>query len=466
MLVKIKPFSHQKIAFEKACNQLGLSGNNRKSKGFALLMEPGTGKTLVAIALINQIFIENDCKKILIFAPKTVLDVWKEEISTNSSIDSNIIVLSGSVKNRMKILDELKTNKMTIVITNYAAARLMSNHLAEFAYDGIVICDESQKVKNYRALQTKAIQKISKCSRYNLIMTGTLMVNNLYDVFSQWKLVNQDDFGMNVRAFRERYMIFSEWNQYIITGYRNMPELHEKIQKRGYRITKEKALDLPDIISCQRIVEMPPIVRKYYDQAKKDGLIKFENEQKLQIQNILVELTKLQQLASGFILLENGEKKVLSDHKIEAIEEILEEYPKEKIVIFTKFRTEIELLKKYFEKKKINCAYLTGSTKCSYQEISKFQNDSSCKIIAVNIQTGSVGITLTSAHIAVFYSLDFSTENYIQAMGRIHRIGQKKKCTYIHLLTKNSIDFHIYQALQRKENMMHSILGDWKNYFN
>lgn len=81
------------------------------------------------------------------------------------------------------------------------------------------------------------------------------------------------------------------------------------------------------------------------------------------------------------------------------------------------------------------------------------------------IQTAGLGITLTAADTAIFYSVDFNYANYSQARARIHRIGQKNNCTYIHLVCKNTVDEHVLQALQRKENIAKMVVDNWRDYF-
>ena len=60
------------------------------------------------------------------------------------------------------------------------------------------------------------------------------------------------------------------------------------------------------------------------------------------------------------------------------------------------------------------------------------------------------GVTLTQASYTIYYSLGFSYETYVQSRDRIHRIGQSKPCTYIHLLATNTCDSEVLKVLQNK----------------
>jgi SNF2 family DNA or RNA helicase len=62
-----------------------------------------------------------------------------------------------------------------------------------------------------------------------------------------------------------------------------------------------------------------------------------------------------------------------------------------------------------------------------------------------------LGLTWVCASYAVYFSLSYSLEEYSQSQDRIHRIGQKDKCTYIHLAMDNTIDIAVSRSLQGKQ---------------
>lgn len=81
------------------------------------------------------------------------------------------------------------------------------------------------------------------------------------------------------------------------------------------------------------------------------------------------------------------------------------------------------------------------------------------------LATANFGITLHAASTAVFYSWDYNYAAYQQATARIHRIGQKQPCTYIHLVVKDSIDAKVLKALKAKEDLATSVVDNWRDYF-
>jgi SNF2 family DNA or RNA helicase len=115
----------------------------------------------------------------------------------------------------------------------------------------------------------------------------------------------------------------------------------------------------------------------------------------------------------------------------------------------------------------INSVMLYGKVKKEKRPaiVDDFQNDPACKVFVAQIETAGLGITLNAASTAVLYSVDFNYASYEQALSRIHRAGQTKKCTYIHLVVPGSIDEHILQALERKEDLATRIVDGWKSLF-
>ena len=99
------------------------------------------------------------------------------------------------------------------------------------------------------------------------------------------------------------------------------------------------------------------------------------------------------------------------------------------------------------------------------QAVEDFQTDPQVRLFVAQIQAAGAGITLHAAHTAIFYSLDYSYLNYDQAKARIHRIGQRQPCTYIHLVAKDTIDEEVLAALAAKKNIAEDIVDNWRRVF-
>ena len=97
------------------------------------------------------------------------------------------------------------------------------------------------------------------------------------------------------------------------------------------------------------------------------------------------------------------------------------------------------------------------------KEVTEFQENPECMVFVGQLQTVSMGLTLTAASTMVFYSLSYNYADYSQARARIHRIGQRNTCQYIHLVVKDTIDETVLHALKDKENIASKIVDDWRS---
>ena len=60
---------------------------------------------------------------------------------------------------------------------------------------------------------------------------------------------------------------------------------------------------------------------------------------------------------------------------------------------------------------------------------------------------------------AVWFSLGYSLTDYEQARARLHRPGQSCPVTYIHLLTRGTVDAEVYQALASRADLVEATLA-------
>lgn len=107
-----------------------------------------------------------------------------------------------------------------------------------------------------------------------------------------------------------------------------------------------------------------------------------------------------------------------------------------------------------------------GSVKDRAEQVRRFQEEDDVRVFVGQLQTTGMGLTLTAASVAVYYSLDFSYSNYEQSRARIHRIGQKKKCLYIHLVCKGTVDEKVMNALKHKGDIAKLMVDDWRSLLN
>ncbi len=462
--IKANPYQHQKIAFNFALQKLEEQGCA------ALLMDMGLGKSLTSIAITGQLFNDKKIERVLVICPTSIIGVWMEEFKKFADFDYCIEAIIGTTMSKRKDKLKLLCHKigLKVAIINYEATWRMEKELNIYKPD-IIICDESQKIKNPSASQSKTIHRLGVKAKYKIILTGTPVQNSPMDVFSQWKFLDPNIFGLSFYAFRNHYAVMGGYYNHQILRYKNMDELTSKAHSVAYRITKEEALDLPEQIFLNRYCELESTARKIYDTVVKESYAELMDGE-ITATNVLTKLMRLSQIAGGHVKDDEGRMQVISKSKLNELKDIMEDViidNKKKLVIFARFIPEIESIKSLAREMDIRYSYITGEIKTEERSemCSKFQNDNNIKLFIAQIQTAGLGITLTAADTAVFYSLDFNYANYSQAIARTHRIGQKNTCTYINLIATETVDEKILKALESKQDIAKNIVDNWRDYF-
>lgn len=462
--IKANPYQHQKIAFNFALQKLEEQGCA------ALLMDMGLGKSLTSIAITGQLFNDKKIERVLVICPTSIIGVWMEEFKKFADFDYCIEAIIGTTMSKRKDKLKLLCHKigLKVAIINYEATWRMEKELNIYKPD-IIICDESQKIKNPSASQSKTIHRLGVKAKYKIILTGTPVQNSPMDVFSQWKFLDPNIFGLSFYAFRNHYAVMGGYYNHQILRYKNMDELTSKAHSVAYRITKEEALDLPEQIFLNRYCELESTARKIYDTVVKESYAELMDG-KITATNVLTKLMRLSQIAGGHVKDDEGRMQVISKSKLNELKDIMEDViidNKKKLVIFARFIPEIESIKSLAREMDISYSYIAGEIKTEERSkmCSKFQNDNNIKLFIAQIQTAGLGITLTAADTAVFYSLDFNYANYSQAIARTHRIGQKNTCTYINLIATETVDEKILKALESKQDIAKNIVDNWRDYF-
>lgn len=462
--LKVAPYEHQLKGYNLACRSMGIIGNNPISPGFAFLMEMGTGKSITSVATTGKAFLSGKIKKLLILAPKSIVSVWQEEFEKFADFPYSLVLLQGSSQKKVEALKAMPHKGLEVAVVNYDSITLIEKELIAWKPD-FLICDESSKIKNPTAKMSKAAHRIAKLCKYRLILTGTPIQNNPLDFFSQYKVLDESIFGKSFYAFKNEYAILGNFNQPV--GWRNLAELVKKAHSIAFRVTKEEALDLPETTDIIRNINFEDKAQKLYKQFVKDSCTELSKGEATAT-NVLTRLLRLQQITGGFLRPDEDSERYeqVSTAKLDALEDIIDTSVSEgkKLVIIARFIPEITEICKMLESKKIKYAKVCGEVKDRAAEVDAFQNNPECMVFVGQLQTVSMGLTLTAASTLVFYSLSYNFADYSQARARIHRIGQRNTCQYIHLVVKDTIDEVVLHALKAKENIASKIVDDWRSY--
>ncbi len=418
----IKLYRHQEIALSYM----------RSSNCFALFMEQGTGKTIPSLFRILDLLKSGAIEEALVVAPKSALGAWERDIELFDDLDREIL-------------------RGAITLINYDKIWRGDKKSPYYKKWGCIILDEAHYIKNRTSQRSKFILKIACEADYRYILTGTPISNgqleniwSLYtflDPYLNRGYVYSNIFGGAYKVFQDKYCILNMYHK--PSSYIHVKELQDIINEYSYRVKKSECLDLPDKLPDE-IIKVELAEKTLYKKlATESAILEYE----ILAENPLSRLIKLRQLCSGHIKLDNGDMLEVKNEKLSILEELIEGYEEDKkIVIFAEFKYSISKITELLKKMKIKHVVLDGDQK-DKTIWRKFQADKKIRVIVCQYQTASAGIDLFASDVEIFYEPTTRSVTLEQARDRIHRTGQKNKCSYIHLLTKGTVEVDIYRAL-------------------
>jgi SNF2 family DNA or RNA helicase len=357
---------------------------------------------------------------------------------------------------------------LQVAVINYESAWRMEKELAAWNPD-LIVADEGHKIKTHNIAASKAMHRLGAKARYRLLLTGTVITNKAIDVFSQFKFLNPSIFGPSFYAWRNRYFDMTGYGNHTPVLKRSMePELTARLHSISFRATKAECLDLPETTDVIRQVELEPEALRIYRSLVKESFVELSLGE-VTATNILTRLLRLSQLTGGFIGNdETAAVEQVSAAKLAVLEDILDSAMQEerKLVVIARFLPEIRAICRLTEKKGLRYSIITGAVKNRDEQVAQFQNDPEVPVFIGQIATAGLGITLTAASTMVFYSLDYSMSNYEQTKARIHRVGQRMPCTYIHLVARHTVDEKVLRALRSKADLAKTLVDDYRSGIN
>ena len=424
------PLSHQKEAIEK------LAGSRR----FILADDMGLGKTTSTIIAA----LETGAKKILIICPASLKINWEREIANYS--DRSVFIAEGK-----KFSTE--TDFVIInydILKNFYDTKDKENSLLTQCKFDLVILDEAHMISNPQAQRTKIINSFVKNVHRAWLLTGTPMTSRPMNYYNLLQLI-ESPVAQNWMAYAIRYCQgyqFKAGNRKVwnVTGASNLEELRDRTSKQILRRLKEDVLDLPDKIITPIYLRLKS---KDYEEMMGEYYDWYENKTD-ESSSLTVQFSKLMKVRK---IIANEKIK----HTIEVAENIIEQG--KKVIIFTNFTDTLQILHQHFGKQSV---YLDGS--CSKPQrqyaVDQFQDNEKIKVFIGNLKAAGVGITLTAGEACIMNDLSFVPAEHSQAEDRAYRYGQKNNVLIYYPLFDNSIEGAIYDILNRKKQIINTVMGD------
>ena len=465
---KTKPYAHQLTALEKSWNK----------ETFAYFMEMGTGKSKVLLDNMAMLYDHGKINGVLIISPKGVVKTWfEQEIPTHlpDHVENEAVLWQAAItKKQQEKLDTLFKSETTLHILVMNVEAFSTTKGASFAYkfmschNTLMAIDESTTIKNPRAKRTKNILKLSQFAKYKRILTGSPVTRNPLDLYSQCEFLSPWLLNFaSYYSFRNRYaemktIRISGRQIQVVSHYKNLSELSDKLKDFSYRVLKEDCLDLPEKTFMKRTITLTPDQFKIYKEMKEKALAHL-NGKVTTTATVLTQLMRLQQITCGHFKADDGTTQEIKNNRISELMDVLEEI-EGKVVIWAHFQYDISsiikaVVKEYGPGSVVDYYGLTPQEE-RQDNIRKFQNDENVRFLVGTPATGGYGITLTAASTMIYYSNGYDLEKRLQSQDRIHRIGQKLPVTYIDIIAEDTVDNKIVKALKKKVNIASKVMGE------
>ena len=379
----------------------------------------------------------------------------------------------------------------------------------------MMVLDESSSIKNPTTARAEAAMELRRLSEFARIADGTPFGNSPIDIFQQMEFLHPGllgtssyrafvaeyadlvpvaeayrviekvrsgqtvqgeelrvlqsiDYGTRKRLERNPNMRFAQIVERDESGaprWRNLNKLKSLVEPHSFRVLKKECLDLPEKIYKTYTFELSPEQQRAYDKMQEEFRIEInENTRQEEISvNQLAALVKLQQITSGFVKLPNGgDVHYVSENnpRLKLLMELVQ-FVNGKFIVWAKFQEELDAIRDAMESAGIETVCYHGRVSKADREdaIDRLQNGTA-RCFLGHAAAGGIGLTLTAAETAIYYSCDFNLRLRVQSEDRCHRIGTKNHVLYIDLVAENTIDEGIAANHLRKKNLAALLLGD------
>ena len=432
--MKLRPYQEQAVTF--------IYERDR-----SLVLAPvGAGKTAITLTAMQELLRDGIVTRWLVVAPKRVCtDVWPVEQPKWAPHLTMAIAVGSGAQRRAAL-----TADVHAVVINYDNLDKLTD-LKRF--DGIVL-DELTRLKNPSGKRFKALEKIIGKMKVRIGLTGSFTSNGLEDVFGQCKIVDEKLLGRAEGAFLQQYFYcanreYNDWKPLPNA----LPRVMQRIKPATFVLEPGEYKDtLPPLHTVEMRADLPD--RDPYEQMKKHFITTLPTTEAIAASAAAVTM-KLQQLAGGWVYGEGRTPAWFSTHKFDLLEEVLDGNQRDNTLIFYNFVEELAELKRRYP----------GDlwTLDDGRDVIERWNRREIKLLAAHPKSAGHGLNLQSGgNKVVFLSLPWSLELYEQAIGRLHRSGQRHDVWCYVLLTNKTVDERIWAALADKRSISDLALEELK----
>lgn len=426
--------------------------------GVLLADDMGLGKTVQIIALLAYLYENDNLSPALIVMPNSLIENWKAELLRFLPAARAIYVHQGSSRSRQS--EYIK--RCDIVLTTYETLSRDQALLGKIRWS-CVICDEVQKIKNFKTLAANAVKGMNTNCR--IALTGTPVENRLGEL---WSIVDFAQPGLlkSYYYFRKTYELPIQSGS--VDKNELVEDLLEKLSPVFLRRTKDVVLkgQLPEKYEINKNVEISDLQRQLYTIILDEYKNSDENIALATIQKLIMVCSHPRLLLKSDIAQMSASQLEEESPKLYWTIQLLKDLQakNEKVVIFTGYKRMQAILRQViYEELGIDTKIINGEVKGNRLDIIKeFGDVDGFNVLILSPRAAGVGLNIVAANNVIHYTREWNPAIENQATDRVYRIGQKKDVSVFYPILM-SPDFttseeRLDTLLQEKRGLMKSVI--------
>lgn len=421
--------------------------------GRAILADDmGLGKTIQGIGVAELLAQWAGIGRVLIVCPASLKNQWRTEVGRFCGRSVQVVLGTGPERVEQYQSDTFFT------VCNYEQVLRDLEPIESVDWD-LIILDEGQRIKNWESKTSNMIRSLR--SPYRLVLSGTPLENNLGELFTVARFVDENRLGSAFKFFH-RHRVVDDRGKTI--GYQKLDELRETISPILLRRTRgEVSKQLPERID--EIVRVTPTEEQleiHHGQMQIVAQIvgkKFFTE--MDLLRLRRALAMARMSCDSTFLVNQVEPEYST--KLERLHELLEGLiadPKRKIVLFSEWKRMLDRVERRLDQ--IGCDYvrLDGSVPQKKRPaiVSEFQENPDCRVILMT-NAGSTGLNLQSANVVINCDLPWNPAVLEQRIARAHRMGQKNPVHIYNMVSAGTIEEELLDTLASKQQLADASLN-------
>lgn len=412
----------------------------------------GTGKTRCVLWAFDFLKSLGLVTKLLVIAPLSALHrTWGKELIEEFPW-LKFEVLHGSKEQRLKRL----AKNADVYIINHDGVDVILDELTARSDINVVCADEVAIYRNGRSERTKKFRQLIEHKPWVWGLTGSPIPRAVTDVWGPCSAITPNTVPHYFTEFRAQLML-----------------------KKGPYTWVPKAGAEEYAVSCMRpsvryrldeIIELPPQVQNYYEaplsakqflvyEAMQDKAIVLIGEKKIDAMNAGAVLSKLLQIALGYVYSRDGTIMTLDNTpRLQLILDLIDS-TEHKVILFAPFKSAINALSGVLGANKIDHCIVTGDVTLKERNVifTEFQDTPKYKTMLAHPVCMAHALTLTKATTTIWAGPVTSLDTFSQANARTYRLGQEHK-TLIAMVGGTPAEKRIYQILGRNEKLQNNFL--------